>query len=272
MSIKDSEYWKELEVAVKSAEKAGNIIDDYAENGFDDWRKDDDSSVTEADIKSQKAIVSEIKEEFPEDGFLGEEEHLTPDNEERVWIIDPVDGTFNFKKDFGYHCVSIALQVGEETVVGVVHSPQSSLGETFFAVEDNGSYISKTGEILDNPSEIEVSGHDKIRDSIYFATIFDIYENELELEQKVVGKLARDGAAQRQLGSCALEMCYVATGKADLVFNPIAKKWDYAAGELIIKEAGGMVRAQESQFPNSYEIAGSNGKIQDRLENLLDSL
>jgi myo-inositol-1(or 4)-monophosphatase len=271
MNIQKSEFQDELEVAIEAAETAGKVIDDYAENGFQDGKKDDGSFVTEADVEAQKTVVSEIKKEFPEDGFLGEEEHLEPDGEERVWIIDPVDGTFNFRKNFGYHCVSIALQVEEETAVGVVHCPESSLDKTYLAAKNQGSHILKNEERLGEASSIETSDHEKIQDAVYFATMFDIYENELELEQEVVKRLAEKGGVHRQLGACAIEMCYVAEGKADLMYNPIAKKWDYAAAKLIIEEAGGTVRTQKSQFPNSYEIATTNGKIQEELEELLDN-
>jgi myo-inositol-1(or 4)-monophosphatase len=271
MSIQESKYQKELKVALEAAESAGKVIDGYAENGFQDDKKDDSSFVTEADVEAQKRIVSEIKKDFPEDGFLGEEEHLKPDGEERVWIIDPVDGTFNFRKNFGYQCVSIALQVEEETVIGVVHCPETSLNKTYVAAKNQGSYVLKSGEKLEEATRIETSSHEKIQDAVYFATMFDIYENEIELEQEVVKKLAKKGGFHRQLGACAIEMCYVAEGKADLMYNPIAKKWDYAAAKLIIEEAGGKVRTQKSQFPNSYEIATTNGKIQKELEKLLDN-
>lgn len=271
MDLGNSKYRKELEIGLEAAEKAGEIIDSYMKNGFDEWKKDDESSVTEADIESQKAIVSTIKEAFTEDGFLGEEEHLKPDDEKRVWIIDPVDGTFNFKKGFGHYCVSIALEAEGETVVGIVHSPETALGKTYFAVKEGGSYVLEAGEKLENATEIGVSDHPKIQNSILLATTSAVYPGEMEKELELLEKFLIENTTHRQLGSCALELCYLAAGRADMMYNPIAKKWDYAAGKLIIEESSGKVRIQKSEFPNSYEIAASNGKIQEELEEILDN-
>lgn len=272
MELQDSEFRSELEAAVDAAEKAGEIIDKYSRDGFQDSKKDDGSFVTEADLKSQKEIVSTIKKEFPEDSFLGEEEHLTPEDEERVWIIDPIDGTFNFRRDFEYHCVSIALEVDDEIKVGVVHCPESSIDRTYIAVKNDGSYILDRNERLDEASAIETSKHESIADSVFFATMFDIYEGELNHEQKVVEEISSKGGYHRQLGACALEMCFVASGKADILYNPIAKKWDYSAAKLIIEEAGGEVRVNESRFSDTFEITASNGELQRDIEIILDKI
>lgn len=272
MGIQDSKYTKELETGLEAAEKAGEIIDGYARDGFEDWDKEDGSKVTEADIESQKTIVETISEEFPEDGFLGEEEELEPEGEDRVWVIDPVDGTFNFEKGFGFHCVSIALEVEEETVVGVVHLPGSSLGKTYFAVKDSGAFKRDAQEGMEDAEVIEVSEQSSIDDSIYFMTAFDIYQGELEWEKEALGKLAGKGGVHRQLGAAAVELCHVAEGKADLLVNPILKPWDYSAGGLIIEEAGGEIEIRESPFPDSEIVIASNGRIQQELESLVEKI
>lgn len=79
-------------------------------------------------------------------------------------------------------------------------------------------------------------------------------------------RLAENGAVQRNLGSCALEMCRVAAGEADFHLVPVVKEWDYAAGKLIIEEAGGEVRTRDSKFPSCTEVVSSNGLLQDRVE------
>lgn len=119
-SIDNSKYFEELETGFRAAEEAVKIIDECAESGFDTEMKDDGSKVTEADKKSQEKIVEIISEDFPDDGFLGEEEDLTPNGEDRVWVVDPVDGTFNFVHGFSHYCVSIALKVDGETVLGII--------------------------------------------------------------------------------------------------------------------------------------------------------
>ncbi|MFB6208953.1 MAG: inositol monophosphatase [Candidatus Nanohaloarchaea archaeon] len=271
MEIKSSKYSKELEVALKAAEKAGEVMDRYAEKkGFEDWDKEDGSVVTEADIESQEKIVETIREEFPEDGFLGEEENLEPDGEDRVWIIDPIDGTFNFDSGFGFYCVSIALEIDGEIVLGVVHLPESSMDRTYLGVENEGAYVFERGK--KEAENLEVSDHSEIEESLFFMTDFDIYEEELDWELELLEKLARKDATHRQVGSAAIEHCFLAEGRVDFLVNPILKPWDYSAAKLIIEEAGGKVDVMESPFPDSELVVASNGKIHEKITEIVEGI
>jgi myo-inositol-1(or 4)-monophosphatase len=265
--LKDSRYFAELQTAFKAAEEAGDIIDDYARNGFETDRKDDGSRVTEADRMAQEKIVEVISGEFPDDGFLGEEEDLTPEGEDRVWVIDPLDGTFNFDSGFSHFCVSIALEVEGESVLGVVYSPESSLDRSYVAIKGEGTF--RTGRSLDASDSISVTGQDRFEDCIYFLSSFDLYDDELDAELKIFKELAMRGGVHRQLGSCALEMCRVAAGQADIQITPIVKNWDYTAAKLIIEEAGGEVRIRDSKFPDCTEVFSSNGLLQEEVEDIV---
>lgn len=260
--IENSRYSKELETALDAAEKAGNLIEKYAENGFEDWKKEDDSAVTEADIASQEIIVENIKEIFPDDTFLGEEENLTPGKEDRVWVIDPIDGTFNFKKGMDFYCVSIGFEVDGETKVGVVHSPQTSLNETYYAVENDGAYLVNSKGI----ERLSTSTHNTVEESVIYAHLLNVYEENLERDKAFLTDLMKKGGVTREIGTCALEMCKVALGRADGSVHAIVKPWDFTAAKLIIEEAGGEVRVRESSFPESFEVVSSNGEIQEELE------
>ena len=266
--IKNSTFYGELKAAFKAAEEAGQIIDKFAEEGFETENKNDGSKVTEADLKSQEKIVEVISEKFPEDGFLGEEEDLAPEGEERVWVIDPVDGTFNFDRGFSHYCVSIALKIGGEVVLGLVYSPETSLEMTYFAVKDAGAYTLDSGKIS-GAEEISVSNHGSVEDSIFFLSSFDIYADELRAELDILEELAKKDAVHRNLGSCALEMCRVAAGEADFQVVPIVGEWDYAAAKLIVEEAGGEVRIRDSKFPDSTEVVSSNGVLQEEVEDIV---
>ena len=263
----DSKYSKELETMFEAAEEAGKIIDEFPEEGFETERKNDGSKVTEADRRSQEKIVEIISEKFPSDGFLGEEEHLTPEDEERVWVIDPIDGTFNFDSGFNHFCISIALKIEDEVVVGLVYSPESSLDKTYFAVKGGGSYM--TDDSIEEAEQISVSEKSVLRDSIFFLSLYDIYEGELEAELQILEELAKKDCVHRQLGSCALEMCKIAAGGAEFQINPIIREWDYSAAKLIIEEAGGEVRIRDSKFPGCTEIISSNGLLQEKSERAL---
>lgn len=267
MEIEDSEFSEELRTAFRAAEEAGEIIDKFFRNGFNDWEKDDGSVVTEADLRSQEKIVEIISEEFPEDGFLGEEEHLEPEGEKRIWVIDPLDGTANFDKGSPFFAVSIALEVDGEQVVGVVHMPESSIGETYFAVRDKGSY--RTGEGMENRIPVEVSDLGELRKAHYFLTTFDIFEGELKAEKDLLESFAREKAWQRQLGAAAVELCFLASGRVDFLVNPIEKKVDYSAGKLIVEEAGGSVRIRRPGFDKTFEVVASNGLLQRKVEEIV---
>ena len=264
MKIENSRYENELETAFRAGKEAGEVIDKFAENGFETDDKEDGSKITEADRKAQEKVVEVISDCFPEDGFLGEEENLSPSGEDRVWVIDPIDGTFNFDHGFSHFCVSIALKVEGETVLGVVYSPESSVDDTYLAVKGEGAY--RTSEGIEEAESISVSEQSEIEDSIFFLSCFDIFEGELEAELNSLEELAEDGAVHRQLGSCALEMCRVASGEADFHVVPVVKEWDYAAAGLIVEEAGGEVRKRDSKFPDCTEVVSSNGLLQEMVK------
>jgi len=270
MNMNKLAYSKELQTAFKAAQEAGNIIDNYSEKGFETERKSDGSKVTEADRKSQEKIVEVISNEFPDDGFLGEEEHLTPGDEDRVWVIDPIDGTFNFSKSFQNYCVSIALKEDDEVIVGVVFSPESSLDKTYFAVRGESAFTTDSG--IDSSEPISVSNQSEIEDSLFFMSSFDIYEGQLDSELSLLRDFAERGAIHRQIGSCALEMCRVAEGSVGFQLTPIVKEWDYAAAKLIVEAAGGEVRIRDSKFPNCTEVVCSNGILQDEVEQVVGDI
>lgn len=266
-NLSNSKYSEELETAFRAASEAGEIIDKFAEEGFETDFKGDGSRVTEADRRSQEKIVEVISENFPEDGFLGEEDNLTPNGEDRVWVIDPIDGTFNYDRAFSHYCVSISLKIEGEVVLGLVYSPESSMEDTYLALKYEGAYRTSLG--LDKLQRISVSNHDEIESSVFFLSSFDIYEDELQIELSILEDLARKDAVHRNLGSCALEMCLVASGEAEIQIVPLVSEWDYAAAKLIIEEAGGEVRIRDSKFPNSTEVVSTNGNLQDRVEDII---
>lgn len=264
MKIENPEYCKEVKTAFRAGKEAAEVIDSIAENGFETENKKDGSKVTEADIEAQEKVVEVISERFPDDGFLGEEDGLSPSGENRVWVIDPIDGTFNFDHGFSHFCVSIALKIEGETVLGVVYSPDSSVVDNYLAVKGGGAY--RTSEGIEEAERISVSGQSEVEDSIFFLSCFDIFEGELEAELNILEELAEEDGVHRQLGSCALEMCRVAAGEADFHIVPVVKEWDYAAAKLIIEEACGEVRTRDSKFPDCTEVVSSNGLLQERVE------
>lgn len=269
MKIQNSDFQDELEVAVEAAETAGEIIDEYREEKIEvkDTKTDETDIVTQADEDAQEAIVETIKQTYPEDNFLGEEDLREDNNSDRTWIIDPIDGTFNFQKGHEYFCTSIALEVNGETKVAVVYSPESGLNELFYAAKGKGAYLRKDGE----HEELETSDQEVLEQALIEVNSSAAMRNDKLWKQhlELISSLREEKAYTKSLCGI-LAGCKVAQGVFDgTIWH--CRKWDIAAAKLIQKEAGGKVRHREKESGKLDETVTSNGKIQEELEELLDN-
>ncbi len=257
-------FEQELAVAKQAAQKAGEVMDRYRRDGFSIERKSSYTDiVTEADTEAQQVIVDTIQAEFPDDGFLGEENGLRPDGEGRVWVIDPIDGTTNFAHGFPYYCTSIGLKVDGERTVGVVNVPPQD--ELFTAVRGEGATM--------NGDPLETSDVGQLKDALVSARIADWsgVEGDLkEVETELLLDLLDTPSSFRRPGAAAIDLCNVAAGRFDGHALVIINEWDIAAGALIVEEAGGSVRVQDAVFDDYLEIVDSNGRVQDELEEVFD--
>ena len=151
--FKDSRFSEELTVALEAAEKAGEIIDEYAAGKakVEGQKSSGNDIFTEAELKCQEVIVETVTEAFPEDSFLAEEDlDYNEENEDgRKWIVDPIDGTSNFQRGLEYFCTSIAFEVDGDKKLGVVYSPEKGISKLFFALKNRGAYRA------DSPSDLD---------------------------------------------------------------------------------------------------------------------
>ena len=218
-------------VATLSALKAGDIL----RKGFGSPMQCEEKEgrhnlVTEWDKKAELAIIEFIKSYFPGHGFLAEESGTTNGNKgEIIWIIDPLDGTVNFAHNIPFFSVSIAASFQNEILAGVVYNPLSN--ELFIAEKNNGAYL--------NGNRLHVTDIN-ILDKAIAATGFPYNAEKnplscLDLFTHFVGM----GMPIRRLGSAALDLAYVAAGRFDVFWEVSLHPWDYAAGKLLIEEAGG---------------------------------
>lgn len=267
-------YRKELEVAYKAAAKAGEVMDQYSGR---DLRKHSGTKskehvndmATEADRKCQKKIIEIIENEFPGDNIIAEENDSNTSSDQREWIIDPIDGTSNFSTGLPYFSTSIAFRENREERVGIVYSPESALGRIWYAVEDEGAYRSDSLELDGEP--IEVSEQESLEGAMIFSRLSERSSERREAEKPIVTDLLDRGIMLRRIASAAINLCMVADGSVD-GYNLISiNDWDVAAGSLILREAGGKCRIQESVFEDYIEIVASNGQIQQEYEKLVDS-
>lgn len=185
--------------------------------------------VTKYDKIIQDYLFTEFRKLIPECSFLGEEgEENKSFNDGYCFIIDPIDGTTNFIKSFEHSAVSVALAKDREIIIGVVYDPD--LDNLFYAQKSMGAYL--------NGKKISCSDCTLEHSLVLFGTC--PYEHELahktfELTEKIFYKAIE----VRRCGSAALDICYVASGKADLYYEMILRPWDWAAAYLILSEAGG---------------------------------
>jgi myo-inositol-1(or 4)-monophosphatase len=188
--------------------------------------------VTEADVASERSIVTGLRASFPSHAIEAEEEvHDAPDERVPRWFLDPLDGTVNFVHQIPAFSVSLALYIGREPQVAVVHLPR--LAETFTAVRGGGARL--------NGAPIRVSATAGLRDAI-LATGFP-YRRGAELSDNLdnFARFYRDVRDLRRMGSAAMDLAYVAAGRIDGFWELHLSPHDVAAGALLVREAGGIV-------------------------------
>jgi myo-inositol-1(or 4)-monophosphatase len=268
--IDEMEYSDELRTALRAAEKAGEIMDEYQQGSIDvaGRKSRHDDIVTAADKECQEIIIETLRENFPDDGFVAEEEELTEEGD-RQWVIDPIDGTSNFQKRFEFFCSSIALKKDDEYVLGVVHSPRSGMDETFFATEGSGAFKVSGEQKFDNPDEIEASDQGLLRGSMVNFGLTGKTDEKPEMDSAFLRDVASSEVGLRDPGAAALALCKVAQGSFD-GFVDFVKEWDYAAGVVIVEESGGVTRVTDSVFDGFTEVMASNGYIEIELEDKVD--
>lgn len=195
--------------------------------------KADGSVVTEADTRLQRALESVLQRHWPDWGFLGEEltsgarAHTLAASDEPFWCLDPLDGTSNFAAGLPFYSVSLALMRSGRSVMGLVYDPVR--GECFTAVRGGGAWLE--GERL----SLRAPQGRPLRKCL---AVVDFKRLPRALAQRVA--VDPPFRSQRNLGSCALEWCWLAAGRFDLYLHGGMKLWDLAAGSLILAEAGGV--------------------------------
>ena len=197
--------------------------------------------VTDVDKKCEGIIVEIIKKEFPSHSILAEEGGEYGQKAEYQWIIDPLDGTTNYAHTFPVFCFSIALMIKEEVKLGVVYDPTRD--ELFTAEGGKGTFLNKKRIKVSNTKELGYS---------LLATGF-AYNIEGKLQNlDYFTKMIKSAQAVRRLGSAALDLCYVACGRLDGFWELGLKPWDTAAGQILVKEAGGKLTTIDGEAFNIY--------------------
>lgn len=252
-----------LNIAVRAARVAGNIIARGFENrdDLDTQAKGKNDFVTKIDKEAEQAIISKIKQSYPDHAFYGEESGKQGDDETFTWIIDPLDGTTNFIKGIPHFSVSIALLHKGRLDQAVVFDPIR--GELFTASKGAGAQL--------NGYRIRASKA-KDLDQTILGTAFPFKQPEqLEQYTQQFTQIFRKAGDIRRSGSAALDMAYVAAGRLDGYWERGVQPWDIAAGELLVREAGGLVTDFSGNNDPLYAgemVAGSPRVVQQLVKNL----
>jgi myo-inositol-1(or 4)-monophosphatase len=255
-----------LNTAVKAARRGAAIINRAS---FDLDRvkvteKNPNDFVTEVDQAAEQAIIEVLKTAYPDHAILAEESGASAnlhDENENVWIIDPLDGTTNFIHGFPQYCVSIALQQRGQITQAVVYDPTRN--DLFTATKGAGAYL--------NEKRIRVTKRDKIADALIGTGFPYRATDNIDEYMKMFKIMTQSCAGLRRPGSAALDLAYVACGRLDGFFEKGLQPWDMAAGSLLITESGGIMGTFEGESDYLYkgDVLAGTPKVFAQMVSLL---
>jgi myo-inositol-1(or 4)-monophosphatase len=203
------------------------------------------------DVQTQELITKKLVKQFPEHALYGEEGIVGDQSSEHQWVVDPLDGTVNYFYQIPHFCVSIALRVKGEIIVGVIYDPMRD--EMWCA--QKGEKPRLNGRHFRVSERVELS---EAVISIGLAKTDDTIDSNLPLLQAMIHRVRKC----RVLGSAALDMAYVACGRFDAYIERGISLWDIAAGWILVETAGGLVDLRpRKDMKDKYSIVASNGVI-----------
>lgn len=248
-----------LKVAKQAALEAGEIISKYfgKKHQYKYKNKDESDFATTADLKAEQKIVQILTKNFPTHNIIAEESGRRQNNSEFTWQVDPLDGSFTFGQNIPYFAVSIGLLKNEKPIMGVIN--HISFKNLYWAKIGDGAFLNGKRINVSKKNELEVAagsldhGHRQKRQAKV-----DLYVN------KLVTKIG----SPYEFGSAAVTLTMVANGNLDMYVNQ-AYCWDFAAGTVIVREAGGRVTDFAGNEPDwtkqRLNIVASNGLIHDQI-------
>jgi myo-inositol-1(or 4)-monophosphatase len=251
----------ELEAALSAARRAGEVLRAGFGTEYAITYKGEVDLVTEIDEEAEQVIRKELLGTFPSYGMLAEEGGELAGEVDARWIVDPLDGTINYAHGLPIFCVSVALERAGEMVLGVVHDPIRE--ETFVAERGRGATL--------NGEPINVSNTDELIRAL-IATGFPYDRAEMPEALEHFGRFAATTQGIRRLGSAALDLCYVASGRIDGYYERGIWTWDLAAGSVILEEAGGKLTDYRGGVLDleGREIVASNGRLHRSIVRLME--
>lgn len=240
-----------LSTAIEAARTAGALLRENFGTPLDVNSLEAHDIKLDLDVRSQDLITKLILDRFPDHAIYGEEGIAGNQAGEFQWIVDPIDGTVNYFYSIPHFCVSIALRERGEIILGVIYDP----------MRDELWQTQKGQPTLLNGKPCSVSARTQISEatlSVGFSKTQATISDGLVLFEKYV----RRARKLRMMGSAALDMAFVASGRLDAYIEQMVSLWDIAAGKILVENAGGRVEIRErTDAKNKISVIASSGRI-----------
>jgi histidinol phosphatase-like enzyme (inositol monophosphatase family) len=244
-----------LQFAVDIARQAGEVTLKYfQQENYEVDLKADNSPVTIADQQAEQLLRNQIATRFPEDGIIGEEYGKTEGSNDYCWVLDPIDGTKSFISGVPLYGTLVGVLHQQQGVVGVIFMP--GLDEMIYAGKGQGAWYQRG---TSQPQPARVSTRRNLQDAVVVTTQIDSFASRQA--QQAFHDFEKDARITRTWGDC-YGYLLVATGRADIMIDPIMNIWDAAAIQPILEEAGGTFTDWQG-VPSIHqgEGVGTNGHL-----------
>jgi myo-inositol-1(or 4)-monophosphatase len=240
-----------LDLAIAAARAAGALLRSNFGSALNVNSLEAHDIKLQLDVESQTLITRMVLDQFPDHAIYGEEGLAGNQGSPFHWIIDPIDGTVNFFYGIPHFCISIALRENTEILLGVIYDP----------MREEMWQVRKGGPALLNGKPCAVSTRTTIAESILSVGLSKTsatIDTGLPLLQDMVYRARKC----RLMGSAALDMAYVASGRLDAYIEQSVSLWDIAAGILLVESAGGSVKIEtRPENPDKFSVIASNGLL-----------
>jgi myo-inositol-1(or 4)-monophosphatase len=223
-----------INVMVKAARHAGrNLKRDLGEiEHLQVSMKGPADFVSLADKRAEEMLYTDLSKARPGYGFIGEEGGPREGSDKsHTWIVDPLDGTTNFLHGIPQFAISIALQREDLIIAGVIYNPANE--ELYIAERGKGAFL--------NDQRLRVAGRRKLSECVIACGLPHIGRGDHELSRREMAEIQNKVAGLRRFGAASLDMAFIAAGRLDGYWERGLKSWDMAAGQIVVREAGGIV-------------------------------
>jgi myo-inositol-1(or 4)-monophosphatase len=253
-----------MNVMIKAARKAARALNrDFGElENLQVSLKGPANFVTAADRRAEEILRDELTTARSGYGFLGEEGGRREGSDKtHTWVVDPLDGTSNFMHGIPHFAISIALEREGTVVAGLIYNPVNN--DLFTAERGKGAFL--------NDKRLRVAGRSRLADAVIGCGLPHLGRGDLALGAREIAAVQPQVAGLRRFGAASLDLAWVAAGRLDAYWERNLSPWDFAAGLIIVREAGGYVTDLDGKetTPNTVDVLAGNETIHKDLLKLL---